>query len=66
MERLHFIYEHQATQRKQQTAVISLEFVLDNDLISPWQEHCVCEGGFFLFIVSLGGQKGIKLGGKTV
>lgn len=56
------------SQCKQQTAVTSLEFVLDNDLIFPFpgQEHGTCERGFFLFILSLGGQKGRRLGAKTV
>ena len=56
------------TARKQQTAVTSLEFVLDNDLIFPfsWQERGMCERGFFLFILSPGGQTGGRLGGKTV
>lgn len=76
MEKLHFaslIYEHQAIQpvqtaRKQQTAVTSLEFVLDKDLIFPfsWQELGLCERGFFLFMLSSGGQAGQRLEGKTV
>lgn len=37
------------TARKQQTAVTSLLFVLDKDLIFPfsWQERGMCERGFF-------------------
>jgi len=56
------------TASKQQTAVTSLEFVLDKDLIFPfsWQERGMCERGFFLFILSPGGQTGERLGGKTV
>lgn len=56
------------SQYKQQRAVTWLQFVLDNDLIFPFslQEHGICKRGLFLFILSLGGQKGRQLGEKTV
>lgn len=42
------------SQYRQQRAVTSLEFVLDNDLIFPfpWQEHGMCERFHFVYIVS--------------
>lgn len=75
MEKPHLqslISEHQAMQpaqtaKKQQTAVTSLMFVLDKDLIFPFsrQQLGLCERAFFLFILSPGGQAGGRLRGTA-